>query len=587
MSTWIHFASNTSVEALKIIAEHISQKLYIRVIEIDVRLPLDIKKSKYCCTHTYEDFLSEEELEGIDQRASDIAQNWFYIEGKDVTALSGFSMGKSVELSFFYDLILILKNVAIASKIFKNKTVENIFIGRGVSLKPEAWEKTAILSNAKFRHLSENQESKILIPERFFSFSKRAVKRIKNIFSLSKDVGLTRSEAAFPKKGTIAFIKGRATVSDWLQELGDNEFHLIEIDENSISVDLLLRLKLTIKYYLKWRNDREKISANPIWVYQKINLYTIFAEYIKDLFFKKIPINLSLAIAWNQYLRRNRIEVLIVPWHELSTLQLLSCQSSGVQLLTLQDSWLPGSHFPIGYGRLMRTDLLCTWGKISTSWAQSLPHCNRVIDIGGPKSMEFWKNHTEVYSANRAQTFTVLFTHQCWGAWSAFHSPLDTNDFFEMLAKAAKELQNVQFICKIHPLVEHPLHEGKNRFRIIENQVSNYGLENFSVTPKSLPMHEALKICDVVITYYSLTAVEALVSGKSVIMMNLTRKRDLFPELYSYGVALRATNAEELISSIVSLRTASIHRSRTNTIHILNDIFSPSKSLTDVIRSQC
>lgn len=381
-------------------------------------------------------------------------------------------------------------------------------------------------------------------------------------------------------------IKGRDTTEGWFQDLQASNFDLREIDANTFLPSVRAWLFSKVRFFQRLEKYRQDIADNPIWEYGGVDLSSIFAARIENFFTSVFPGNYAAIVAFSHYLKLNQPEVLVVPWHNLSPVHFLSCQENKIPLLTLQDSWLPGEGFPVGYGRLIRTPYLGTWGKISTLWANQLPYCEKVIDIGRPKSSTLWKQDLASDLKNYARPFTVLFTHQCWGAWSAFHSPLDTNDFFDTIAETAKNLPDIRFLCKIHPLVDEPLHEGKHRFQDIENQIQGYGLSNLEVIDTHLGMNDALAICDSVITYYSLTAVEALVDGKSVIMMNLTQKRDLFPELYSYGVAARATNAEELVDAINSFQNNELLKDERKLSLLLNDIFSEPKNLSSVLKDE-
>ncbi|MBU0701062.1 hypothetical protein KKE26_07210, partial [bacterium] len=177
----------------------------------------------------------------------------------------------------------------------------------------------------------------------------------------------------------------------------------------------------------------------------------------------------------------------------------------------------------------------------------------------------------------------VLFTHQCWGPWSAFHSPLDTNDMFSAFAETAKKMLEIRFIIKVHPLVNHPTHEWPGRSKEIMDWVISQNLSNLSVSPLNSSMSEVFPSVDIVVTYYSLTAVEALMQGKLVIMMNLTKKRDLFPELIEYGVALCARKSSELAECITRLLTDGdlVRKMQEARSRFIADVFAPPKNVED------
>jgi hypothetical protein len=57
------------------------------------------------------------------------------------------------------------------------------------------------------------------------------------------------------------------------------------------------------------------------------------------------------------------------------------------------------------------------------------------------------------------------------------------------------------------------------------------GLPNLRMAPLDASVDHVVADSDLVVTYYSLTALEAIALGVPVAMVNLTSKRDLFPEL--------------------------------------------------------
>ena len=133
---------------------------------------------------------------------------------------------------------------------------------------------------------------------------------------------------------------------------------------------------------------------------------------------------------------------------------------------------------------------------------------------------------------------------------AAFHSPLDTNDLWLATAAAARACPDVLFVGKIHPLVDDPDHEWPGRSQEIAKFVAEQRLPNFRVAPLDSGVGETLKQTDLVLTYYSLTAVEALIAGVPVAMVNLTSKRDLFPELVQLAGAPVVRTSDELIALV-------------------------------------
>jgi hypothetical protein len=297
---------------------------------------------------------------------------------------------------------------------------------------------------------------------------------------------------------------------------------------------------------------------------------------------------IALGRAFEGYLRRMRASALVIAWHRLDPLTHLVARKLALPVVGLQDSWLPGKGFPPGYRRFMAADHLLVWGEISAGWCREMP-ATEVHVAGHPGGKVFRLQPPQgAEEASRRGPLKVLLTHQCWGPWSAFHSPLDTDDTLAVCAEAARRLPAVQFAVKVHPLIEDPRHEGPGRFAEIRAAAASLDLPNFQILPLASSMDDALADCDVVVSYYSLTAVEALCAGKRVIVLNTSGKRDLFPELVEAGAARRAETAGELVVLLEELLRLPAADDRDRAARealdrFLDRVFAPPEPLPELV----
>ncbi|MBI4294798.1 MAG: CDP-glycerol glycerophosphotransferase family protein [Chloroflexi bacterium] len=131
----------------------------------------------------------------------------------------------------------------------------------------------------------------------------------------------------------------------------------------------------------------------------------------------------------------------------------------------------------------------------------------------------------------------VLFTSQ------AVQPPPVTVELRERLLRcvynAIKELPDLHFIVKLHP------GEGFDRHNQLRSEMA---LGNITVV-KEWDLYELLKVCDVLISFHSGTAIEAMIMDKPVIAVKFSGRSDILPYAEK-GAALGVTREQELVPAI-------------------------------------
>ena len=105
--------------------------------------------------------------------------------------------------------------------------------------------------------------------------------------------------------------------------------------------------------------------------------------------------------------------------------------------------------------------------------------------------------------------------------------------------EAVKEMPGCQLIIKLHPRDEYT-----QSYQRMKNE-----LKIKPIISKELNIYKALYVCDVMITKFSTTAIEAAVLGKPVIVLNLTSKFDPAGYVKS-GIALGVYKKENLSNTL-------------------------------------
>jgi UDP-N-acetylglucosamine 2-epimerase len=117
--------------------------------------------------------------------------------------------------------------------------------------------------------------------------------------------------------------------------------------------------------------------------------------------------------------------------------------------------------------------------------------------------------------------------------------PKDTRNIFYAVCRALKSFPDVQFVTKVHP--------SELSMSVYEEVARDVGVE--PLITKGADIYEVLYICDLMITGFSTTALDAMILDKCVITINFTGLKDPIPFAES-GAALGVYNEEDLTAAI-------------------------------------
>jgi len=138
------------------------------------------------------------------------------------------------------------------------------------------------------------------------------------------------------------------------------------------------------------------------------------------------------------------------------------------------------------------------------------------------------------------QSRIILWTTQCHGL-----SDSENKCNFSCMLNTLKQLDNCVLVVKQHPA------EGLKYTHLIKEHIANSGVPAF-LLPKDSNTNLLLLCCDLMITKNSTTAIEALILGKPVIVLNLSGEPDAV-NYVEIGVAKGVYREEDLLLSIKEL----------------------------------
>jgi hypothetical protein len=514
----------------------------VLVVEFDDRMPPVVRRSVWSAI-TVDDVLSESDLEGIDDAAAEFASRWYRVGRFNGPRLAGVWAGEALRVDVYLAIGPVLKNLACALRLLERYDVSHMLVGAGVGLEPWAWQAAASKSGVEVTDVPLDagpaEGTPQRRPSRQGSGIRDRARRWRQERQRSRSDNDDDERCDRQGRLVVALHAGRGLCDCWFERLrSDRRMLCVPFRPDGLRTLGTLAAGWWVKAWcrLVFALASSRMRRNPVYRHRGIDLWPYWRPSAQEYFFRAFPSVLRSAARTRAWLRRRRVSGLVITWHELHRWPYLAAVAgaTGACVVTLQDSWLPGPRFPNDHRRFLRCHVLATWGQIGAEWARCLQGA-RIATVGHPQisdASDLLPQH-RLGSSSGARRLRIVLTHQCWGRWSAFHSPLDTNDTLDLVADAAARHPEVDFVVKVHPLIDqnesHPA--GISRSREIFDRMLERGLSNLSVAALESTLEDVLGGADLVMTYYSLTALDAIAGGVPVAMVNMTSKRDLFPEL--------------------------------------------------------
>ena len=197
-------------------------------------------------------------------------------------------------------------------------------------------------------------------------------------------------------------------------------------------------------------------------------------------------------------------------------------------------------------------DKIATWGEASRDWhlSQGIPP-NKVeaascADFDAFLSMSSHsKNAVRRYLRIPASSKVILYILAHGNRKTAIPYFGETRD--EILQNLEDVASSIASISQLH-LIARP-HPGDSHPEEIKQIIQNEGKANIKYCDALLPLTYYLKAADIILTYSSSAAIQAMVFNKDVIIYNRSGR----PESQSYiqgGTALRVSRNEDLVPTI-------------------------------------
>jgi hypothetical protein len=231
---------------------------------------------------------------------------------------------------------------------------------------------------------------------------------------------------------------------------------------------------------------------------------------------------------------RNGVRFFVTSIHSFSPAQAWAARKEGMQVLVLQDGYLP-INYPVTLYFQYRSMTMIWWSELARHWGArgGLTGFTGKPIFSGPSS------HSDNQPAS-AEIRQVLALLGHGGEWTSLIWRCDIDRFVQGVLEVARLLPAIEFRLRPHPTCNLEMHDGTNCVERLRCHVSESGVDNVTLSSGSLA--EDFSWADFAVSEYSLTLLEFVASsGGGVGVFNPTKRRDFFAEFTRQGMPYAET----------------------------------------------
>ena len=228
------------------------------------------------------------------------------------------------------------------------------------------------------------------------------------------------------------------------------------------------------------------------------------------------------------FIRQFREGFLAAPIHSSNNLLAMYPFVSRKNMAIIQDAFRPTSYPPYYYACSYKDCKIIPSDRVNYTLFESAhlaPYSYHNFLV--PKPLLAKQNS----SISQVNTICLSLNHS--GPWSTLISRCDTDYLIDVFADLAAKYSSKTFIIRLHPNSDDMLAEGNNWKKRIKNFLKNRQLNNLTLSEVNL--EKDWERCDLFLTEYSLSAIDALQFGKLVLFLNLTKRRSFMIDFTKLG----------------------------------------------------
>lgn len=317
---------------------------------------------------------------------------------------------------------------------------------------------------------------------------------------------------------------------------------------------LVKTIKATIDLVRKWRGLEENKNLKMSLQYKGINLWSLLDYKFYYLFFTDL-IQAVLTFETVKTLIEAENPNAIVMTYETGyygKAAIIEGKLRKIPTVGLQHGVIHPHHPDYMYGNGEKDcplpDKLCVYGsyvkKVLTENSAYPP--DRIVITGQPRYdvlAEAYKvfDKEEICKRLNLNPYKKIIVVATGGFQAKYGLPDYDERLLDAVFEAIRAFPNTQLIIKLHPIEDGELQR---------KMISERGLKNVLITKGEL--YELLWICDLLITFASTVAIEAIILDKPVITVNLFDIPDSMPFARS-GAAVGVYKEEDIVPVIRSI----------------------------------
>jgi hypothetical protein len=489
-----------------------------------------------------------------------LAQNWYLVNGKDVTEYKGISLGKIIEIEMWYYWRSILEKVEILRQIidgtvpdeiclatFDNTVLKQIIYALAggnigvTSISPSRVQRLAAWRDFDFtRQRLKDQEVDRLVrllalwwkQKKLFKFKQKQNTGELDVLALLEQPGTYLADSVLP---VLSFFPNSAVLL--MDPRHQNRAcqtgrEVLYFSDNLVGhVGDFFRLRRS--FVERWEKYRDLLSSSIRW--NGLNLWPVVSERFQRIFRRKLPLVAIEVDGARQLLIERKVRSLLLASdaHHGGRLFTLVANQLGIPSLVVQHG---ATLDDFGYVPLYATRF-AAWGEISKQWliAKGVSP-ERIVITGSPRLDHLADNKKFVITR---EDFCSQFSLSPSGFWVLWAMDPITKQENTTILRVLLDVINRNEWCY---LIIRP-HPGSPQIEWISRLVNSQ--KRVVISSPEYPLHDVLKVVDAVIIQDSTVGLEAMALDKPVIVLYLMRKP--MSELYiRSGAVITATCADEL-----------------------------------------
>lgn len=305
------------------------------------------------------------------------------------------------------------------------------------------------------------------------------------------------------------------------------------LEEYISPVQILKFFKYLLDYNFKWRCFKKNFYNK--FFYTNINFWNLSKNNLRNHFFITLPLmKLIYDTAFLKIFKKRRAILLmsndVIDYNRALW---LAAKESNIKSIVIQHGLLiePNAHNKI------LVDKITGWGQASIEWYQRYGNDpSKIVVTGNPR---FDSIPTIKSRENKESEKMILVGTDFVGGFSTDDSALKNFNIIKTVYKAVKGEKNIKVVVKIHP--------GET-LSFYKNFLKRYP----EIIITKIDFYELLNSCDIFVSSYSTTILEAAIFKKPVILFKNFPKRDLVP-FGKWGVAKEVRDEREMREAILQL----------------------------------